>query len=293
MKLQYASDLHLEDYHQQHNSNPEFFKTLLIPQPDVDALILAGDIGHPHSAILTQFLIYCSANWPHTLWVMGNHEYYNICSPPLWKHRTFHSVESIQQRIKILGKKIPRLHILDNTPFVFPRFPDYIFLGTTFWTDLSDLSEVDARVSNDFRYIGFESKAPLQPYNVTALHKKAKQWLIEQLDLCQQQGKKAVVITHHLPTYKIILPQYQDSTENELFASHSDSLVTHPATLLWICGHTHGALQQRVGMAICTYNARGHNHEPSIDSYNPGKTIVLEDLVQQTQITKDEEVEFV
>lgn len=292
MKIQYASDLHLEDYNQQLCSKKEFFVTLLVPQPNVDALVLAGDIGHPFSLILMQFLLYCSANWPHVLWVMGNHEYYNVASSSLWKHRLFHSLESIQKRVRLLQQKIPRLHVLDNTPFVFPRFPNYVFLGSTFWTDLSDLSEQDTRVSNDFRYIGFESKAPLTPYHVTAYHKQAKQWLHDQLNQCEQQGKKAIVITHHLPSFKVILPQYQDCTENELFASHSDTLITHPATLLWICGHTHGALQQRVGKATCVYNARGHNNEKSIQLYNPGKTIVLEDLIQQLKEIKVEEVVF-
>ena len=292
MKIQYASDLHLEDYNQQLNANPEFFSTLLVPQPNVDVLILAGDIGHVFSMILPTFLQWCTTQWLHTIWVPGNHEYYNVTSSGLWGHRDFHSVESIRQRLQYLQSKIPRLHILDNRPFVFPRFPDYVFLGSTFWTDLSDLSEQDARLSNDFQYIGFETKAPLSPHQVTAYHKTAKLWLQEQLNQCVQQGKKAVVITHHLPSYKVILPQYQDCTENELFASHSDALLTHPATLLWICGHTHGALHLRFGKATCVYNARGHTSEDSIKIYNPGKTIVLEDLLQQPKEIEVEEVEF-
>jgi len=72
MKIQYASDLHLE-----FPENKEFLlNNPLIPQGDI--LILAGDVMPFKQMDEYQwFWDYCSKNFAFTYWVPGNHEYYH------------------------------------------------------------------------------------------------------------------------------------------------------------------------------------------------------------------------
>lgn len=298
MKIQYASDLHLELYNQDTYSNPEFFATLLVPQPNVDVLVLAGDIGYPHSTILKQFLLWCSQYWPHTLWVLGNHEYYNAPIPLFWHTCDIHPMEQVFAMAKFLERKIPRLHVLDNTPFSFPRFPDYVFLGTTLWTNLKDASYDAVFGYNDTKHIAIAKPGKLKPCTpitlpeLTELHQTSVTWLTFMLQAVHAEKKRAIIITHHLPSYKMILERYQGEDMNCCFASNLDSLVTHPASLLWICGHSHGKQHIKLGKTTCVFNARGYPKEESIEQYNPGQTIVVEDLLQQPKETEKEEVEF-
>lgn len=74
MKIQYASDLHLEFHENSHwlKENP------LIPVDDV--LILAGDIGYLGDENYSRhpFWDWCADNYQQTVVIPGNHEFYEI-----------------------------------------------------------------------------------------------------------------------------------------------------------------------------------------------------------------------
>jgi predicted phosphodiesterase len=269
MKIQYASDLHLE-FKPSNISNETYFSKVLVCDPSADILILAGDIGYPEEPITFTFLKWCCRQWKRVVWIFGNHEYYN----PKQSSDPLTTVEK-EQFAKLLAKSLPNLHILLDSALYLEEFPDVVILGSTLWTDLQD-SEHELVETNMY-----DCKSILGPGNQLwsgrvwhLTHEFCVAMLMEQLDLIQEQGKKAIVVTHHLPTYDMILDCYKDSPINCGFAAHADDILQHPAVASWICGHSHGQrvldISKKDGTTIqCRLNARGYPHESSEFTYKP------------------------
>ncbi len=271
MNIQVASDLHLEFYTAEPYTS-EFFEILIKPQENVHVLILAGDIGYPEDAITKMFLAWCCEVWPHVVWVLGNHEYYTRRTPKVY---TMAEKEQLAEDYMVIH---PNLSVLiDAVDDTFEHLGVRI-LGTTMWTDIGAYQAHEVRKMNDFNLIRIEIKRPFQVADWQRLHNASRSFLQEQLDECEQQGLRAIVVTHHLPTYKMILEQYQGLDMNCGFAAHADDLLNHSATALWVCGHSHGQqtimIRKQNGQTIsCVLNARGYPNEDSITSYNSGKVI--------------------
>ena len=262
MKIQIASDLHLEFYRNTQDT-ASFFKSLVDPTTDADLLILAGDIGYPEDTITQDFIHWCCSKWPEVVWVYGNHEYYNKEKSHAWRHsKHIYTMAEKEGEALILEN----LHILHSSEFVYDGIP---ILGTTLWTDVKS-SEANSlqNAMADFTYIKQNDGYPLTVSEWTSRHAVEREWLQVNLDRIALEGQKAIVVTHHLPTYEMILPQYKSYPNNCGFAAHADDLVNHPGVALWICGHSHGQRTLELEGRQVILNARGYPREESVNSYN-------------------------
>lgn len=268
MRIQIASDLHLEFYKDKPR-NQEFFASLVDPNTDADLLILAGDIGYPEDTITNDFIHWCCSIWPEVVWVYGNHEYYNKAESHTWRH----SRKSLTMSEKeALAPQLENLH-LHGEEFIYDGIS---ILGTTFWTDVKKEEEYSLQgAMADFSYIKQNDGYPLRVGEWTSRHSVEREWLQVHLDRLALEGRKAIVITHHLPTYNMILPKYRDYPNNCGFAAHADDLVNHPGVALWICGHSHGYQILEMGGKYIILNARGYPREDSVGTYNPRLTVDL------------------
>jgi predicted phosphodiesterase len=270
MKLQIASDLHLEFYDDKVRGS-KFFETLLTPSAPV--LILAGDICPPERAILKTFFEWCSEKWSMVFWIFGNHEYYSKMSKRIPMDEKIKMAERVCASTKVIFLQEASIDI-----------GTYRFLGATLWTDLGFQSEGDMyevrKTMSDFSKIVISTTTDFTVKEWLEEYGRHRKFIEENLQACEEEGRKAIVITHHMPTFRMIQEKYKDFPGNAGFAANADSLLEHPSVALWICGHSHGQKVLEVEkrnreIVSCVLNARGYPREDSVSTYNSAFVVEL------------------
>jgi hypothetical protein len=242
MRIQYASDLHLE-----FRGGP--FPPLLKPAAPI--LVLAGDVGRPDKPEYRNFLQYCSRNWEHTVIVAGNHEFYNDKGSAMWRHFPPHTVTQRLDMCKAVAAELANVHFLQQERKVIDGVA---FLGTTLWTDLRDPKDAltaETRM-NDYRLIAERVDTPITAPLVNRWHWDDRTWLLREIAACAEEARPAVVVTHHLPSFQLIASRFAGAGRiNAAFASDVEELVKPPVAA-WIAGHTHvGAHAHINGVQVC------------------------------------------
>lgn len=230
LRVQYASDLHLEFL-----SDKPVFPALLKPVAPV--LVLAGDIGQPQRRSYRDLLHHCSRNWDDVVIVAGNHELYG---------------GHVTQRLELcraMALEFGNVHFLERDRVVCHGVT---FFGCTLWTQDST-----PRL-NDYRRIEAENGSMLTVADTNRWHGRDKEWL--RLALANTEGP-TVVVTHHLPSFRLIAPEFEGSPLNSGFASDCDALIAPPVSV-WIAGHTHRAMRVRFeNGVVAAVNPRGYPDE--------------------------------
>jgi hypothetical protein len=227
LRIQYASDLHLE-----------FSENVVGPailKPMAPVLALAGDIGRPDKRPYRDFLKYCSSNWDAVFLVAGNHEFYNT--------NPVHRSDTVAERQDMIDTAVlgfPNVYFLDRTRI---DFRGVAFLGCTLWTDTSSDYALAQATMNDYTRITIDRVNPISAKETTGWHIKDREWLAGAIEECRDSDMPAVVITHHLPSYKFIASLHASSPINFCFASICDHLI-RPPVRAWIAGHTHTAIHR-------------------------------------------------
>lgn len=212
--VQYISDLHLE-----------FLTRFQISRiahnivPHAPFLVLAGDIGNPFKSSYATFLEAMSKKFEGVFVIAGNHEFYG------------NGISETHAQIEAVCDALPNVYYLKTELFVDDSLPVYIF-GGTMWSVVKD-EERDAvqMCLNDCRHIrGFSID------NMKVWHEEFVSRLGAALDA--HTDKPFLVISHYLPSYDLIHPDYHDSKINSAFATEV-ALAHHPSIKAWIYGHTH------------------------------------------------------
>jgi predicted phosphohydrolase len=215
LKLQYASDLHLE-----FPANKEYLKQHPL-QPVAEVLVLAGDIV-PFAVMdrLNDFFSYVSDHFETTYWLPGNHEYYRF---------------DIAEKSGVLHEKIRSNVFLVNNTSVVHQNTKLIF--STLWSKISEGHQWQIERSlNDFHVIknkGFRFSA--EAYN--QLHEECLS--LVQTEIKNNTAEKLVVFTHHCPTFLNYPAQYKGSELNEAFAVELHDMIESSNIDYWVHGHHH------------------------------------------------------
>lgn len=249
VKINYLSDLHLEFY-----DSLDFHKIFKFDN-DGEILCLCGDIGYPEDKIYEDFLNYCSKKFKHVFLVSGNHEYYSTNNSK--------TIKSTNIMLEDLCSKFNNVYFLNNKIKYLPEFKLY-FIGSTLWTKIPEnLSKTKAKdYYNDFKKIYYEwenLKFPLDGDYLNFLNKEAVNFLGNSLNIYKDHNK--IVLTHHLPTYKIISEKYKNCDYNYFFANNLDDLIKNNNINAWLCGHSHTPNKINIDKTIITLNPIGYPDE--------------------------------
>jgi len=296
MKLQVVSDLHLE-----------FGPVRIENAGNTDVLILSGDIcvandlgerdvhnmlgEHTKSHRYHSFFEECCAQFPHVIYIAGNHEHYHGNYPT--------TIPLLRERLKYLSN----LHILDKNT---EEIDDVLFIGGTLWTDMNKedpitLSQI-RRMMNDYRLIE-DTNTPINykaflpdPDNpgkeITVFKQRTGQFTPEtsvedhkqMLEVIRTTlasvpvNKKVVIVGHHSPSKQSIKPRYErDVIVNGAYSSElSEFILDHPQIKLWTHGHTHHEFDYMIGSTRIFCNPRGYiGYEDQAEVFDPSKVVEI------------------
>ena len=226
MRIQYASDLHLELSGNSRwiGKNPiEAVGDILILAGDILYLGLDAHIRHP-------FWDWCADNFRQTLVVPGNHEYYG--GYDVTKSGGEFSL-NVRENVRYVNNKVVTIGGVD-------------IILSTLWAHIQlEDAFVTEQGINDFRRIicGGE-RLTFSKFN--QLHEESIQFLKQTVKASRSQKK--VVVTHHLPSHLLVEEQFRGSRLNGAFVTEQGNWIAESDVDYWIYGHSHNNIDN----AICS-----------------------------------------
>ena len=192
--------------------------------------------------------------------VAGNHEYY---------HNDINSVKSYLRGLETTHKNFKWL---DNESF---HYKGVDFFGGMMCTDFclyrTDMKEksmdVADRYINDFRVSRKSNEGLWNVYDHirehTAFCNAIEKWAI-------LPAERRVVISHFVPSFKLIHPRWAGDECNPYFTTHMDKYMKDID--LWMFGHTHDSHDIMIGKTRAVCNPKGYDVE-NVMNFNPNLII--------------------
>lgn len=269
LRVQIASDLHIEFYGTAATQVP---KHLIVPNAPILALL--GDIGLAFTDSLREFLHYQADQFEKVLFVLGNHEFYNV-------GRSKHSVSEQMGWLKKVCEERDNIHLLEKDSMDLYGIR---ILGTSLWSDIPDDMLGDAEMAmNDYAKTYNHAKGE-EPRNLTASetcewYQRNVQWLCGELAKAKREGVPTLVLTHHTPQLNgTSHPIYAGNPLACCFSSDLTKLLSFPIKA-WACGHTHYNFDFYVGGSRLVSNQRGYKGEPNGDYRRDGLVLELQPVL--------------
>lgn len=285
MKIKLVSDLHLEfsDIHIKNDEN-------------CDVLILSGDImiaedlyNHPEPANTADqtaiangtglgrrqeaaqrfrdFLKRCSFQFPHTIYVAGNHEFYH----GKW-HRTLDVLAAECE-------KFPNVYFMERGS---KKIDDVTFIGSTLWTDMNKADPLTLHAVRDmmmdYKCIRkeFEGYTTLKPHDTVQRHRQSLDYI--KSVVAERGDEKFVVVGHHSPSFQSVSDMYKSEylMNGAYHSSLEEFILDRPQIKLWTHGHTHHPFDYMIGETRIVCNPRGYEADGYHEDTGWNPNIVLE-----------------
>ena len=218
----------ISDLHTEHLDEYEG-RRIINSFPKANVIVLAGDICDIKNApfVLNMF---CD-RYENVIYVCGNHEYYRSSFKQMdeciagIKNNNFHWLE--QKRKSIKGHN---------------------FIGATMWYPYTYHAEIHKDDFSDFTSIKNYNEIFLRYEQTKSYFKKNVQ-------------RNDIVVTHHLPTFLSVAPQYKGSVANSFFVAPMDEMIIEKQPKIWMHGHTHQSCDYHIDSTRVICNPLGYKHK--------------------------------
>jgi Icc-related predicted phosphoesterase len=281
MKIKLVSDLHLE------------FSDINIKNDEgCDVLILSGDImiaeelydipaPDPYTPggmrdfqskinrvqRFRDFLKRVSFQFPHVVYVAGNHEFYH--------GKWMRTIDQLREECA----KFDNVYFLECDS---KKIDDVTFIGGTLWTDMNKGDPLTLHavrdMMNDYRCIRkeFEGYTSLKPADTVVRHRKMLGYI--RSVVAEKHDEKFVVVGHHSPSFQSVHESYKtEYLMNGAYHSDlSEFIMDHPQIKMWTHGHTHHCFDYVIGETRIVCNPRGYESPGYSEDSGWNPNIVLE-----------------
>ena len=236
MKVQYASDLHLEFY-----DNSVFlargpFKAV------GDVLVLAGDtlpLAEFDAYKMHRFFDWCADHFRETFLVPGNHEYYRDdidAYPDSWE-------KELRPNVRMCENRVMRV---DDTDFILSTLWSHIPYNA--WLKLK-------KGMSDFTLIRYGNHIlSAGPYN--ALHERDLAFIKKAVS--ESGAAHKVVVTHHVPSRLLVAPEFVGTSLESGFTVDLTDYIGTSGVDLWVYGHSHRNIDRQIGGTLAVSNQIGY-----------------------------------
>lgn len=237
MRVQYASDLHLE-----FGENSRWLKEHpLIPSADI--LVLAGDIGYlgDDNYISHPFWNRVSEDFNQVIVVPGNHELYK-----------FFDINELRNGWQLEIRH--NVRVCYNSVIALNEETDLI--ASTLWAHIPPTEEyLTERCVSDFKRIrNGEFRLSAQRFNEE--HEVCRNFIEKAVS--ESNAERIVVATHHVPSFALMAEEFKDSSINGAFTVELAGMIAESRINCWIYGHSHRNIDKMIGSTRCVSNQLGY-----------------------------------
>ena len=237
MRVQYASDLHLE-----FGENSRWLKEHpLIPSADI--LVLAGDIGYlgDDNYITHPFWNRVSEDFNQVIVVPGNHELYK-----------FFDINELRNGWQLEIRH--NIRVCYNSVIALNEETDLI--ASTLWAHIPPSEEyLTERCVSDFKRIrNGEFRLSAQRFNEE--HEVCRNFIEKAVS--ESNAERIVVATHHVPSFALMAEEFKDSSINGACTVELTGMIAESRINCWIYGHSHRNIDKMIGSTRCVSNQLGY-----------------------------------
>jgi len=253
MKIQFASDLHLE-----FSENYSYLKRNPL-KPVGDILVLAGDIGYLNDDNYSNhpFWNWASDNFSQVIVAVGNHElykYYDLAKIPQGL------AYSMRNNVNCFYNAVVQIDNID-------------IIVSTLWAKirLEDAWQTERGVT-DFHRILYNGEI-LTWDKFNREHDKCFSFIQDKVE--NSKAERIIVVTHHVPSFQLASPDFTGSRINGAFTVELEKYIETSPIEYWIYGHSHRNIDKIIGKTKCITNQLGYVSHNEHHTFIPDKCIEI------------------